>query len=90
MWLNSNLHELGVQFKVGDTWVLYQKYAEMGYTQTKTHEYVNGKGLPDSKVHTYWTQKGRLFLYGLLREHGIYPLIERNQSAAADFMKDVV
>jgi prophage antirepressor-like protein len=90
MWLNSKLHELGVQFKVCDTWVLYQKYAEMGYTQTKTHEYVNSKGQPDSKVHTYWTQKGRLFLYGLLKENGVYPLIERNQSAAADFTEEAI
>ncbi|GHU52867.1 phage antirepressor KilAC domain-containing protein [Clostridia bacterium] len=85
IWFNGKLHELRVQFKVGKTWVLYQKHAEMGYTQTKTHEYVNSQGQPDSKVHTYWTQKGRLFLYGLLKENGVYPLIERNQSAAADF-----
>lgn len=35
--LNSLLHELKVQFKQGSTWLLYQKYASKGYTQSKTH-----------------------------------------------------
>ena len=26
-WLNKKLHELGVQYKQGDIWLLYQKYA---------------------------------------------------------------
>ena len=38
-WLNKTLHELGVQFKQGKIWLLYQKYAEKGYTSTKTHTY---------------------------------------------------
>ena len=77
--LNALLHELGVQFKMGKTWLLYQKYAEMGYTQSKTHAIDAERNV----MHTYWTQKGRLFLYELLkREKGLVPLIERSTKSA--------
>ena len=76
--MNKYLHEKGVQFRQGDIWLLYQKYAEKGYTSTKTHSYLNDDG-PHTKVHTYWTQKGRLFIYDLLKKDGIYPQMERDQ-----------
>lgn len=75
-WMNECLHTLGVQFKQGNIWLLYQKYAENGYTCTKTHSYAGMDGEIHSKVHTYWTQKGRLFIYELLKSHGYLPLIE--------------
>ncbi len=74
--LNSYLHEKGVQYKQSDIWLLYQKYAENGYTSTKTHTYDGLDGNTHSKVHTYWTQSGRLFIYELLKSDGILPLIE--------------
>lgn len=75
-WLNNLLHELGVQFKQGDIWLLYQKYAQNGYTSTKTQTFNGSDGMVHSKVHTYWTQKGRLFIYDLLKKEGILPEIE--------------
>lgn len=75
-WLNSLLHDLGVQYKQGNVWLLYQKYAEMGYTKSKTHTFSDDHGTQHSKLHTYWTQKGRLFIYDLLKQNGYYPLIE--------------
>ena len=76
--LNKLLHELGVQYKMGGTWLLYQHYADMGYTQSKTHAIDANR----NKMHTYWTQKGRLFLYDLLKnERNILPLVERQESA---------
>lgn len=73
--LNNLLHELGVQYKQGDCWLLYQKYADKGYTQSKTHAIDDER----SKMYTQWTQKGRLFIYDLLkREKNILPTIERN------------
>jgi prophage antirepressor-like protein len=77
-WLNDYLHENGVQFKMNNTWLLYQKYAENGYTSTKTTPYTDSKGELHSATHTYWTQKGRLFLYELLKSSGVLPLVERN------------
>ena len=72
--MNKLLHEYGVQYKQGDIWLLYQKYAVQGYTQSRTY----AVDADVSKLHTYWTQKGRLFLYDLLKSHDILPLIERN------------
>lgn len=77
VWLNKWLHEQGVQYKQGEIWLLYQKYAEQGYTNTKTQTYNGNDGAVHTKVHTYWTQKGRLFIYDLLKTNGILPLIER-------------
>lgn len=72
--LNNLLHELKVQFKQGKTWLLYQKYADKGYTQSKTHTIDAER----SQMHTYWTQKGRLFIYDLLKnKKGILPKIEQ-------------
>lgn len=76
-WLNEKLHEYGVQYKQGDVWLLYQKYAEAGYTRSKTHTYSGSDGNQHSKLHTYWTQKGRLFIYALLKNNDILPLMEQ-------------
>lgn len=76
-WLNQYLHDLGVQFRQGKIWLLYQKYAQHGYTATKTHSYPGSDGIMHSKIHTYWTQKGRLFIYELLKANGLLPLIEQ-------------
>lgn len=73
MKLNQKLHELGVQFKQGDIWLLYAKHQDKGYTQTTTHIIDADK----SRVLTKWTQKGRLFIYDLLKNEGILPVIER-------------
>ena len=72
--MNKKLNEIGIIFKSGDTWLPYQEYAAMGYTKTETVSYNDGKG---ATVHSKWTQKGRLFLYDLLKRHGILPLIEQ-------------
>jgi hypothetical protein len=78
--LNTKLHELGVQYKQSSIWFLYSKYQDKGYTQTKTQSYTKSDGTIGSSVHTYWTQKGRLFLYDLLKENGILPMIEKEDS----------
>ena len=74
---NRLLHELGVQFKQGDIWLPYQKYSSLGWTQTKTYVYTDKSGQEHCRVHNYWTQKGRLGLYKLLKDNGYLPLIEQ-------------
>lgn len=76
--LNQYLQQKGIQYKQGGKiWLLYQKYAEKGYTSTKTHSYLGSDGNIHTKVHTYWTQRGRLFIYDLLKADGILPLVEQ-------------
>ncbi|WP_049827469.1 phage antirepressor KilAC domain-containing protein [Paenibacillus maysiensis] len=71
--LNEILHDEGIQFKQGGCWLLYQKFADKGYTQSKTQLIDETR----SKMYTYWTQKGRLFIYELLKQKNILPVIER-------------
>lgn len=83
--LNEMLNEYGVQFKQGKNspWLLYQKYADKGYTNTKTQNFPDAKhGGMIAQVHTYWTQKGRMFLYDLLKSKGILPVMEREEEPA--------
>lgn len=78
--LNQFLHEKGVQYKQGNTWLLYARYAEKGYTSTKTSTHLGHDGDVHTSVHTYWTQKGRLFIYDLLKENGVLPLVEQMEA----------
>jgi len=80
--MNSKLHELGVQYKQSGIWFLYAKYQDKGYTQTKTQNYNKPDGTQGVTTHTYWSQKGRLFLYDLLKDNGVLPMIEREEQVA--------
>lgn len=74
--MNAFLHENGIQYKQGGVWLLYQNHAKNGYTDTKTHVHQGHDGSPKSTIHTYWTQKGRLFIYEKMKTAGYLPLIE--------------
>ena len=80
-WMNNYLHEKGIQYKQGNVWLLYKDYADRGYTQTKTRYHYGKTGLAVS-VHTCWTQKGRLFLYDLLKKDGHIPTMELERESA--------
>lgn len=53
--MNEYLHRKGVQFKQGDIWLLYQKYAGCGYTKTNTHVYEDGCGNKHTKEDFLFT-----------------------------------
>lgn len=73
---NVMLHDMGIQFKQGDTWVLYAKYQGNGYLKAKTCNYADTEGVQHSREHSYWTQKGRLFLYDFLKQQGVLPVVD--------------
>lgn len=84
--LNKILAEKKVQFRQGKHWVIAQKYAGKGYAAYEPYAYKKqtSKGM-EKGVHNNlkWTQKGRKFIYDLLAEDDIHPIIE-NMSLLED------
>lgn len=68
---NKLLNKMHIQYKQGNTWVLYSEHKGKGYTESETivkHGY--------SVISTRWTQKGRKLIYETLKEAGILPIKE--------------
>lgn len=79
--LNKLLHGLAVQRKVGDQWLLYKKHMNQGYTKSHTTEIYKADGTPKIVMNTKWTQKGRLFIYELMKSEGYLPEIDLLEEA---------
>src|SRR5690625_3957501 len=77
--MNKLLHKLKVQYKRGKQWLLYAKYHDKGYTHSETFEFTRKDGTKDVDMTTKWTQRGRLFLYELLKKNGIAPIIDKEE-----------
>lgn len=78
--MNKLLNDLGIQYKLRNQWLLVQKYSDKGYVKSKTQEYFDTRGNIHTAMTTYWTQRGRLFIYDLLKQQNILPVIEQEQS----------
>lgn len=76
--LNKILHNLKVQYKQGNQWLLYSKYQSKGYTHSESIDIQLSDGSIKVELRTKWTQKGRLFLYEVLKDNGYLPMIEKN------------
>lgn len=61
--LNKILCENKIQYKQGKQYNLYQKYIDMNLA--KSYTYLDTKG--NSHMCLKWTEKGRKFIYGLLK-----------------------
>lgn len=66
--MNKLLHKLGIQKKVGNQWLLCKKHMNQGYTKSHTTEIPKADGGTKIVMNTKWTQKGRLFIYELLKK----------------------
>lgn len=80
--MNNLLHDFKIQYKQSGQWLLYKDHHGKGYTHSETIDIVRSDGRPDVKMNTKWTQKGRLFLYELLKSNGILPIIEKDMKGA--------
>lgn len=75
--LNKLLHDLKVQYKQSGQWLLYSNLHDQGYTHSSTTEIEHKDGSTSVRMNTKWTQKGRLFIYDLLKDNDILPTIEQ-------------
>ena len=62
------LSNLGVVDKTRNYYILAEKYQGCNYIKSEF------KG---NEIISYWTQKGRLFIYDFLKQKGILPTIEK-------------
>jgi len=76
---NRILHDLRIQRKVNKQWVLYSKYMGKGYIGSRTRDFVDSKGIARTSITTTWKQKGRKFLYEVLKKNGYFPLVEQDE-----------
>jgi prophage antirepressor-like protein len=76
--MNQILHELNIQYKQSNQWLLYYQHQNKGYTSSETIEIPREDGTVLVKMNTKWTQKGRLYLYERLKKKGYLPLIEQD------------
>lgn len=79
--LNDFLHDHHVIYPVGSgkkkKWVIYQKYADKGYTQYEPYDFKKINGQHGIKNNLKWTQRGKKFIYDLLADFDIHPVLEQ-------------
>jgi len=85
--MNKLLHGLGIQYCQDGQWLLYAKHQDKGYTRSQTIPIKLSDGRTGSRLHTQWTQEGRLYLYETLKAHGVLPVMERAAPRQISFME---
>ncbi len=79
--MNKALHDLHIIYNCNRQWLLYSQHQAKGYTFSETVDIPLDDGTTKVVMNTKWTQKGRLFLYEMLKKHGVIPLIEKQIGA---------
>lgn len=64
--LNNVLNGKGIIYKQNDTWVLYSRYQNKGYTRTKTTTFTDSTGKTRTNILTVWTELGRAFIHNAI------------------------
>lgn len=67
--LNKKLHALEIQYRQNDTWYLYAKYQDKGYTRIIPNYIIDKNGEAVNHPSMRWTETGRSFIMAL-REKG--------------------
>lgn len=83
--LNKILHKAGIQHNVNGQWILYRDKMGMGYTKSITIPIVRSDGRADTKMHTHWTQKGRLMIHEVLTSQGIQAAMDRGEKQCPNY-----
>lgn len=78
--MNKELESMRIQHKERGQWILYAQFLKGGYVHSRAVDIVRKDGRHDVKYNTEWTTKGRIFLYEALKEKGILPLIEQENT----------
>lgn len=71
IWLNKYLKNRGIQYKKGNQWYIYSKYADKGYIREIT---TYNEEIDKSFTSMRWTNLGRKFIYELLKDEDILPI----------------
>lgn len=71
VWLNKYLKNRGIQYKKGNQWYIYSKYADKGYIREIT---TYNEEIDKSFTSMRWTNLGRKFIYELLKDEDILPI----------------
>ena len=71
VWLNKYLKNRGIQYKKGNQWYIYSKYANKGYIREIT---TYNEDVDKSFTSMRWTNLGRKFIYELLKDEDILPI----------------
>ena len=65
--LNRILCEKHIQYREGETYLLYSKYRDKGYAVLRPHPYIDSLGRHQTRQHLYWTEKGKAWIRELLK-----------------------
>ena len=82
--LNNLLNIWGYQYKVNGTWLLREKYDDLGWTKVKTTLFTHNSGEQGSSTLTYWTQAGRNAIHEILKAHNFLPVKSENPVKEGD------
>lgn len=83
---NKVLQEMGVHYKSNGNWLLYAKYQNKEYKSSKTIELKSGRFVTEVS----WTEKGRKFIYELLKEYHLFRLGEEDSDRTPQRMKAII